>query len=121
MSSRGGRGRGGYYRELYGSRGRGSKSNGTFAKNSDVYSQKKTRTVRGTSEDLARSLHNLHMRPYPAYHDIEGMWAFPAFTFYLDHAQADPYAAPSKARVRISHENAGFPSSVLEPRIRRTA
>lgn len=32
MSSRGGRGHGGYYRELYGGRGRGSKSNGTFAK-----------------------------------------------------------------------------------------
>lgn len=121
MSSRGGRGRGGYYREVYGGRGRGSKSNGAFAKNSDVYSQKKTRTVRGTSEDLARSLQNLHMRPYPAYHDIEGMWAFPTFNFYLDHAQADPYAAPSKARVRISHEHAGFPPSVLESRIRRTA
>ena len=56
MSSRGGRGRGGYYREVYGGRGRGSKSNGALAKNSDVYSQKKTRTVRGTSEDLALSL-----------------------------------------------------------------
>lgn len=121
MNGRGGRGRGAYFREKYGGRGRGGKASGSFANNPDVYSQKKTRTLRGTSDDLARSLHNLHMRPYPAYHDIEGMWAFPTFTFYLDHAQADPYAAPSKARVRISHEHAGFPPSTFESRIRRTA
>lgn len=121
MSNLSGRGRGAYYREKYGGRGRGGKASGSFVNNQDAYSQKKTRTVRGTLDDLARSLHNLQMRPYPAYHDIEGMWAFPTYTFHLDHAQADPYAAPSKARVRISHEHAGFPRSTFESRIRRTA
>ncbi|KOS15382.1 hypothetical protein Malapachy_2301 [Malassezia pachydermatis] len=66
-------------------------------------------------------LHAHDHRPYPAYHDIEGSWAFSGFTFFLDHAQADPYALPSKARVRVSHADAQFPPDMLVSSVRRTA
>jgi len=60
-------------------------------------------------------------RPYPAYHDVEGRWDFSDFSFILDHAQADPFAAPSKCRVRIGHAAAAFPKELLASRVRRTA
>lgn len=75
----------------------------------------------GTSSDLAAWLHAHDNRPYPAYHDIEGTWSFEKFAFTLDHAQADPYASPSKARLKIPHEHAQFPLELYSTRTRRTA
>lgn len=52
---------------------------------------------------------------------MEGSWDFGQFVFMLDRAQADPYASPSKARVRIPHDQAQFPPALYENKIRRTA
>lgn len=75
----------------------------------------------GTSSDLDAWLHAHDNRPYPAYHDIEGTWSFEKFAFTLDHAQADPYAAPSKARLKIPHAHAQFPLELYSTRTRRVA
>lgn len=72
----------------------------------------------GTGEDLGRAASSKEGAPYPAYHDLLGSWHFPNFAFILDHVQADPYASPSKARIRIEHQHAGFPSELWKNKIR---
>ena len=71
-------------------------------------------------EDLRRTLVRLDNRPYPAYKDIRGRYAYPGFTLLVDHVQGDPFAAPSRLRVRVPLEEAGFPPEFLEHPSRRT-
>ena len=59
------------------------------------------RDVQGSAQDLERALRGSEGRPYGAYHDMEGAWAFPEFLLTLDRAQSDPYAAPSRCRVQV--------------------
>ena len=49
---------------------------------------------------LHDALRRLEGAPYKAYHDIEGAWACSGFIFILDRAQSDPYAQPSRCRVK---------------------
>ena len=59
---------------------------------------------RGSHADLSSALQRLEGRPYPAYHDMEGAWSFPGFTFILDRAQSDPFAQPSRCRILVRSE-----------------
>ena len=58
-------------------------------------------------EDL---LHRIHNRPYPAYRDIGGSWQMANCTLHMDRIQGDPYAAPSRLRVTVPHDEAAFPA-----------
>ncbi len=42
----------------------------------------------------------MDQKGYKAYKDITGSYSFPSFTLFVDHIQADPYAPPSRLRVR---------------------
>ena len=55
----------------------------------------------GTAQDLQNALQRLEGKSYMAYHDVEGAWAFQNFTFILDRAQSDPFAAASRCRVLV--------------------
>ena len=50
---------------------------------------------------LAATLERLDGRGYKAYRDIEGVWRFAESTLFVDRVQSDPFAAPSKLRVRV--------------------
>lgn len=63
----------------------------------------------------------LDNRGYKAYKDIQGTYDFPGFTLIIDHVQGDPFAAPSKLRVRVPQSVAGFPSDTYRSRSRRIA
>ena len=83
------------------------------------------RGVQGSAQDLEHALRASEGRSYGAYHDVEGAWSFPEFLFTLDHAQSDPYAAPSRCRVqvmtrdlmdfRVSKNRVAFAPSTLLP------
>ena len=62
-----------------------------------------------TQNDLTRLLHRIDGKGYPAYKDIRGHYQFDDFTLLLDHIQGDPFAAPSRVRVRLPMSIAGFP------------
>jgi predicted ABC-class ATPase len=68
-----------------------------------------------THEDLARLLSRIDGRGYKAYKEIKGSWAFPDFTLFVDHVQGDPYAAPSRVRVRVPGVVTGLPEEVCRP------
>jgi predicted ABC-class ATPase len=68
-----------------------------------------------THEDLARLLSRIDGRGYKAYKEIKGSWAFPDFTPFVDHVQGDPYAAPSRVRVRVPAAVTDLPEEVCRP------
>ena len=74
-----------------------------------------------TPEDLERTLRRIDGRGYRAYKDIQGTYEFPGFTLFIDYVQGDPFASPTRARLRVATEDAGFPIDVYEGRSRRTA
>ena len=60
-------------------------------------------------------------RGYKAYKDIAGKYGFEKYQLYIDHVQADPYASPSRIRVRVDQKLAHFPRSLFEKLIRKVA
>ena len=58
------------------------------------------------SADLNVLLDRINGRSYKAYRDLEGVWHFSEFTLFVDHTQSDPFASPSKLRVRLDSEDA---------------
>lgn len=71
--------------------------------------------------DLQRILQRIDGRGYGAYKDCEGAHAFEGFTLWIDHVQADPFAAPSRVRVRLPASAAGFPRGCFETKDRTVA
>lgn len=77
--------------------------------------------MKRTRATLASDCRRLDGRGYPGYKDLRGAYAFEDFTLFIDHVQGDPFAAPSKIRVRVPMEVAGFPPELFAGRIRRMA
>lgn len=71
-----------------------------------------------TKEDLRRILKRIDKRGYKAYKDIKGVYDFDAYTLYVDHIQSDPFAPPSRVRVRVLQKLAGFPTDTYHNKIR---
>lgn len=72
-------------------------------------------------EDLRRLLLRLDGRGYKAYKEIEGAYGFSDFDLFIDHVQGDPFADPSRFRVRIPQSTARMPSSAFSNKIREIA
>ncbi|MBW2072912.1 MAG: ATPase, partial [Deltaproteobacteria bacterium] len=62
-----------------------------------------------TKQDLERILSRIDRKGYKSYKDIQGAYAFDTFTLHIDHVQGDPFAEPSRVRVRLQQGVAGFP------------
>ena len=54
-----------------------------------------------SADDLQRILGRIDGRGYKAYSEIKGAFEFPRYTLYVDHVQGDPFASPSKLRIRL--------------------
>lgn len=74
-----------------------------------------------SSEDLRRVLRRIDGRGYKAYRDIRGAWSLGRVTVHVDHVQGDPFAAPSKLRLRVPADVAGFPAELFAGPVRRMA
>jgi predicted ABC-class ATPase len=74
-----------------------------------------------SAEDLRNILKRIDGKGYKAYRDIEGEYTFDAFVLCIDRAQGDPFASPSRVRVRVSMDTAGFPTDSYSGRSRETA
>ncbi len=72
-------------------------------------------------DDLLLILNRIDGKGYPAYKDIRGEYEFPSFTLLIDHVQGDPFAAPSRLRVRVPQAVAGYPPDTYTQRSRRVA
>lgn len=74
-----------------------------------------------TSNDLRQVLARIDGRGYKAYKDIQGAYDFDTFTLAIDYVQGDPFAAPSKVRVRVPQRVANLPSALFNTTVRRVA
>mgnify|MGYP005846320035 CR=1 FL=1 len=74
-----------------------------------------------TASDLQRRLDAVDGRGYRAYGDLAGEYRFDEFTLFIDHVQGDPFAAPSRLRVRARQERARLPAALFATRARRIA
>jgi predicted ABC-class ATPase len=72
-------------------------------------------------QDLRRILFRIDGRGYKAYKDIQGVYEAGTFTLFVDHVQGDPFAAPSRLRVRVPMRIAGFPTETFANRSRKVA
>jgi len=73
------------------------------------------------AEYLEQTLHRVDGRGYKAYRDTEGAYDFGEYTLFVDHVQADPFAPPSRVRVRVRQEVAGFPGDSYHTKSREVA
>lgn len=71
-----------------------------------------------TAQQLQSTLHHLDGKSYKAYREIRGQYAFEGFDLSIDHVQGDPFAAPSRVRVRIQNT---FPDWAQANKSRRIA
>jgi predicted ABC-class ATPase len=71
-----------------------------------------------TAQQLQSTLHHLDGKSYKAYREIRGQYAFEGFDLSIDHVQGDPFAAPSRVRVRIRNT---FPDWAQANKSRRVA
>lgn len=71
--------------------------------------------------ELASILRRIDGAGYGAYKRLRGSFRFPGFTLHVDHVQGDPFAAPSRLRIHIPPEVAGFPTELFKTRERRIA
>ena len=55
-------------------------------------------------ESLRQHLLQLDNRGYKAYKDIQGNYNFDEFTLIVDYVQGDPFASPSKFRVKVPQD-----------------
>lgn len=72
-----------------------------------------------TAQYLKEILRRIEGRPYPAYKDTRGTYAFGPFLLSIDHVQGDPFAAPSDVSVLV--KDPGFPAEILRTRQTRIA
>lgn len=70
---------------------------------------------------LKQLLNHLDGNSYKAYHDIKGEFQFDLFTVFIDHVQGDPFAKPSRIRVRVPHQFAQFPENTFKNKSRAIA
>jgi len=70
---------------------------------------------------LKQTLNQLDGRNYKAYHDIKGEFQFDQFTVFVDHVQGDPFAKPSRIRVRVPRQFARFPEDTVKNKSRTIA
>lgn len=71
-----------------------------------------------TLEDLLRSLQRLEGKGYKAYKDLRNGYDAGPFHLIIDHVQGDPFAAPSRMRIRMAHD---MPAWTLASGSRRIA
>jgi predicted ABC-class ATPase len=72
-------------------------------------------------DQLERTLRRIDGRGYKAYKDIQGVYEFPRFTLFIDHVQGDPFASASRARVRVTKKDAGYPPDAYKSKSHRVA
>ncbi len=72
-------------------------------------------------ERLQQILSQIDGKGYKAYKQIQGEYRFSLFTLLIDYVQGDPFASPSRIRVRMSQKKAKYPPEWYQSAHRRIA
>ncbi|MBU7014983.1 MAG: ABC-ATPase domain-containing protein [Theionarchaea archaeon] len=74
-----------------------------------------------SAQDLGRELQRIAGRGYKAYRSIQGVYDFARYVLLIDYVQGDPFASPSRIRVRIPQHVAQFPDNTFNTKSREVA
>ncbi|MGC1120434.1 MAG: ABC-ATPase domain-containing protein [Candidatus Methanofastidiosia archaeon] len=74
-----------------------------------------------SAQDLNKSLQRIDGRGYKAYKSIQGVYDFTTYVLFIDYVQGDPFASPSRIRVRIPQNVAKFPNDTFNTKSREVA
>ena len=69
-----------------------------------------------SSSALRSNLQRIDGKGYKAYKDIQGEYSFNDFSVFVDYVQGDPFAGPSRVRIRVPQRKAGFPGELFRNR-----
>lgn len=72
-------------------------------------------------KELEKTLDRIDGKGYKAYKELQGKYQFMNFVLYIDYVQGDPFAAPSRIRVTVPGNKAGFPSQLYDTPYKRKA
>jgi len=72
-------------------------------------------------EDLRGILLRIDGKGYKAYKDIQGEYDFGAYDLFIDRVQGDPFASPSRVRIRLRQQAARFPHDAFKNKSREIA
>ncbi len=73
-------------------------------------------------EKLKAKISRIDGRSYKAYSDIRGRYSLGGgLLFFVDGVQGDPFAPPSRVRLRVSMDVASFPEHLWKEKVRRVA
>jgi len=87
----------------------------------DIRPEEGSKELRGTWDDLRKLLLRIDGQRYPAYKDLYGGWKHSSFFLAVENIQSDPFAPPSRFRVLIPREIAGFPEQTYSSKAREVA
>ncbi|WP_459480215.1 ABC-ATPase domain-containing protein [Clostridium saccharoperbutylacetonicum] len=65
-------------------------------------------------DELKSELYKIDGKSYKLYKNLEGQYAFKDYILSIDHVQGDPFAAPSRIRVIVKQNIAGFPKALFD-------
>lgn len=65
-------------------------------------------------DELKSELYKIDGKSYKLYKNLEGQYAFKDYILSIDHVQGDPFAAPSRIRVIVKQNMAGFPKELFD-------
>ncbi len=68
---------------------------------------------------LQKTLDRIDGKGYKAYKDIRGSYRFVRFELFIDYVQGDPFASPSRMRVRVPQSVAAYPKETYSNSSRR--
>ncbi|RKD32720.1 ABC-ATPase domain-containing protein [Thermohalobacter berrensis] len=70
---------------------------------------------------LKKKLKQIDNRGYKAYKSIQGTYNFDDYIFYIDHVQGDPFASPSRVRVRMDLQKSGITHDAFDEKHKKIA
>lgn len=72
-------------------------------------------------EFLLKKLKQIDNKGYKLYKDIQGIYDFNDFILFIDYVQGDPFASPSRLRVRMGLEKSKIPLSCFNTQAKKIA
>lgn len=70
---------------------------------------------------LLNKIMRLEGRGYKGYQELKGAYSFKKYDLHVDHVQSDPFAPPSRMRIKIPQKIAGFPPHAYATKSREIA
>lgn len=74
-----------------------------------------------SSEVLKIEIDRIDGKSYRLYKNLEGEYDFENFILCIDHVQGDPFASPSRIRVKVDQNIAKFPKETFDNKSKNIA